>query len=620
MNSRSSHPPTLRIKRLLSELTSSQKSESRVVAIVSELIDYFAQSHLLALTPSYLYLTGKPKTGATPLHLFLDQGRVDNADFLEEFCRRLSWNVFCKLLATVDTDGNLPIHYACRYCSAPVIDFLFQQQPNLLMHQGTSSQFEMPFVEAMKRLRHQVPVTTLRKMLQVCPGAAVDASILPYAIYNSFPVDLLDAIANEFPTTNFFKLDLPGNGCFTPVTLDLSRVLCKVLPKVSILHLKVNDWESVAFNLFAQTLGTQAHDTIAEIAYLTLPSRTGREDIYRCIENLVVSLAPNTSLKRAHLFTVDQLSVLPWACILDRCFHAVDGAYANRENVVIREARPRETFGGFWEYSLRPCATNQQSSLHLNFQRFNSPWDNDTQEGIQIFLSAKGFQSLTSLILHSGRRVAPPQKHDITGLALAALQELPRLRELRLFGFEIDYKLLFDALRENSQLQVFNTFHYKRPSDTNEPYEACIETLKLNTTLIECDPFGSSTGSRVHYYLHLNRMGRSRVRNSDIIPTEVWIQLLLAVESDEYLSAQEERVRQSLWCGLMRENPGLWCHGTGRVVREHISILSGRRLDPYSRHTRTLDWMVPPPSGFASPLRRPKPRRSRRLKQKEKLP
>jgi hypothetical protein len=143
---------------------------------------------------------------------------------------------------------------------------------------------------------------------------------------------------------------------------------------------------------------------------------------------------------------------------------------------------------------------------------------------------------------------------------IAAILQKGKLISLQVLNITLDMKVIFDELRKNCTLKVFQT-------SRNLPAEEELLILEIlenwNTSLITCQVWSDDEKhenddfqDRVRYYTAMNRIGRAQVRSSSVASFSDYVKLLVAANN---ISMQDYYERPfALLYGLLRESPGIW--------------------------------------------------------------
>ena len=551
-------PPTQKVKRLLSQLEKTAGNPSERTEIVTELLEIFGQfPHLIC--QQYM---GKAK--ASPLHVLLKAGVNDVATIqsLLQLCPNAA-----DLLELEDSEGDLPLHSACRWCSSSsgVIEFLMRLNPALFLQENNKDLTPLEIILGFRN----IPSSTIELLLKYFPQVAVSKSLAKFVVEKaSYPRELVEKFVEVFPEEQaFLKLNIWRTDL--PYCLERTQVMCKLLPKLSTLHLRVPTMSGEAFVYLMNHL--QQNQSLADMNF-EVEERVadwGSD----CFEALELTLATNKSLQDVRL-------VVPNNGGLGlRCLQAIKQGFAKSTAIESLEyisnlfqlklRRPGST-GNATESTCATLAAQRHFCKHreeflcLRTVDFSNPYF------VRFFKGIPKVLQLTSLNLQSPLSGDPPPKATFTDDMVTLLKEAPGLRFVSLFRYNVDMLPILEVLKTNRHLEHFNA-HFLEEEEVERglAVSACLQILKEhNVTLQEVCPL-SRYDSGIKYYLNLNRMGRSAMRNANITGNEV-VQRVLAPWEDGYLSAKDRDLyavgtlsaRQSIVYGLLRELPGSWCHDT----------------------------------------------------------
>ena len=525
------------------------RTPNRRLAVAADLLPLFERNPSLT---SQHYHVGSAAT--TPLHHYLRAGidDVETIKKLYKLCPTL------QILRTCAAAGSLPIHSACRYCSAEVIEFLLsQQKPGLMLR--TDWHNACPFDYAMRSTK--LSTAEKKKLLGLCPEAVGTGYPLCHALQEGYPIDFLECIVQVWPSTSNTATLVADATCV--LNLEQAKVLCKLLPKLTCLSLTNLSWQ---FNACIYLLKELKHNkTVAELHGLVLPALAAegdaqQQELLRCFQ---LTLQENSTLQRM----TKMHSAREGARFRNLWIQAVDAGLASNRSLTL------------FNYMIAGGNAVADPSLHVDIPLHSSRRTCLRISGVSFANTdcANLFQLLPATSFHQILITAEAQddisKDDITSLSmhLAAL-----LRQRHTFQYMacaihiLDMSVILEALKANDCLLCFESLSANTEVMRSPKVVArCLEMLKHhNMTLTTFKPL-SEDHPGIQYFLDLNRHGRKAVRAAAHMDTV--LDLLRAVQEDSALrqpQASNANRCQGILYGLLHESLGLWGNEASVVCRK----------------------------------------------------
>jgi len=540
-------------KRLLSQLENEPENANEIAL---ELMTKFHQQPDLMGLPCF----GKRKE--SPLHVLLKTGLHD-IGIIDSFVEKCP-----KVVEIEDNESNLPIHVACRFSSRAVIAFLARRNPELL--QRCNSEAFLPFDVALTRYVQLSAITAaplrehsvrdniarescsvLELLLDLFPRAAAKKTTAILLLTAYYPLRFAQSLAEK--AVSLYQARTPGDKYLkivpagALVDIPWMRLLCKILPNLSILSLNSHTISAAALKFFFSTL--HKNGSLEELN-LAICCISGAAGVF-LPDSLRRALEANQYLRHVYLsFAAPTGNPMSWIQALQRGFTGSSTLKTLFINCV------------HWNLELKKTrSTTTMESTIYKPNTFVSYW----RSLFDPFLSMPRAVSLTRLDLRRNTAMQRPSRPTFTAYIVQLLKRQQLLRCLSLWHFSIDLVPILNILKANNHLEELRTFRSKDTIDDQKAtIQACEHVLSHhNTTLIEMH-YEYEWNDKTKYYLHLNRLGRAAMRNLRITGSEL-VRRLLAPWNDDYLKNNDHfhdwfwlTARQAIVFGLLLETPGVW--------------------------------------------------------------
>ena len=506
-----------------------------------------------------------------------------------------SADIILQVLEHADEDGDLPLHYACFATllsnNDDVIVFLAKLNPKLVGRKNKRGC--SPFELALATRRS---ARVLTAMLDLFPEAAASVSCARNVLENYDSLDLVDRVLSVFPysgedgSDRYLKLDLTGNQHVS--VGHTHRNISKICPQVSRLHLKITDNESgksIFKYLLAELHRYQSlKELTVDIKIASQGSHIWGNDFFIALH---FALRKNKSIADMKIFVDGGYNVGLYrvieAGLMDnktmRCFQI------NSHRLTFKSYYREQSTGVATLKLTESCREGSLCVARPNFS--SSPFMQFLNNDLHVL-------NLASFTLHKPMvGTVLPSKDFLTEAIHMLLMASSGLKSVNLFQYEIDMLPILEALETNQCLKHFNVHSSSNSVKRKDAQNACLRLLSRdNMTLTEICSL-SEDNTNISYYLNLNRMGRSIMRNSDICSREI-VQCLLAPRNDNYLPRDKASIAGIVY-GLLRELPGSWCHSElGHKQASSPTLPSRKRKD---RELYQYDYITDPMLAVASP-------------------
>jgi hypothetical protein len=501
-------------------------------------------------------------------------------------------------LARRDRDGELPLHVACQYASAGVIEYLALEYADALSEKCDIGCLPLHFALTTPSGRgHQIDTETVKLLVELYPEAipvsdAGGRTPLSMALKHGFPIEVIGYMAEQYPVDHSELV--VGAAIDEDLFLDLDRVqaIKKIISHIKYMKLDASRWESSeALCNFLQSL--ENNQSISKIGYLALPTH-----LFQSHPELAVAvqrfLQHNSTLTQVHFSICDADYICPYRLESPgdiALLESVKAGLPENRTVELMELQ-RLLLSDMGQLISLLASPAPPQKLNLYNIKILGPWNDQAWgESHEVVASSRLEHLLFQYcgmpdecwtnLFHNLPRLPNlrilkicPNAHEMTSAGkqffsdcdftdpLVYLLTHGSLSHLTIPGFLFDMSRICQALQTNTTLRHFCVA--RSPNMENETAaKACVDLLKRqNTTLTHLAPYTmrKEVYPKINHLLYLNTFGRARVRDTETDLSD-FISILNSVNQvKELLSDPHEK--ESVLFGLLLEAPSFWSSST----------------------------------------------------------